>query len=38
MRRHQERLNEDSAYPMMMNGLMAVMACRSVFSFVSQKG
>ena len=38
MRRHRKREYEDKPYPMMMNGVKAVMACRILFSFVSQKG
>ena len=38
MRRHQKRAVEDETYPMMMNSCEAVMACRALFSYVSQKG
>ena len=38
MRRHRKRENESKSYPMKMNGARAVMACRILFSFVSQKG
>ena len=33
-----EACHENQAYPMKINGFDAVMACRSSFSFVSQKG
>ena len=38
MRRHRKRECEGKPYPMMMNSAKAVMACRILFSFVSQKG
>ena len=38
MRRHQECADENEIYPMKMNGKGAVMVCRHLFSFVSQKG
>ena len=38
MRRHWERENEGESCPTMINSTEAVVACRILFSFVSQKG
>ena len=37
MRRHRKRVDENQAYPMMMNGLVAVMACRFLFSLFHRR-